>query len=319
MFNFRAAERILRRVEGTTSRRSSSSKRSSVITKDGAKISYTLHRGGGEATPLIMINGWTCTGNFWGSLLANGQPRFVGEERDVVTYDLRGSGDSDVTDGPYDVNMLAEDANALIDDLELSGKVHVLGLSLGGMIAQQLAASYPEKLASLVLCCTTAGGKRMIAANKDDARTFFGSFRNFDDEKSKMKAARTFVEYGLATNNQNVESSLVDSLTRSYLSESKCTVEGINAQFGALNWKGIKDEESPSELPVLIVHGTEDRILPYGNVEGIREIWPRSRVLSLSGHGHFWNVTNENAARTIASFLEDVDQGDDKIKDAYVC
>ena len=288
------------------------SSRSSVVAKDGAKISYVLHRDENESkacTPLLMINGWTCTGEFWGSLMPNETPK----GRDVVTFDLRGSGHSDVTEGPYDVKMLAEDTKALIDDLDITGKVHVLGFSLGGMIAQQIAAAYPDRVASLVLCSTTAGGKNMVAADKEIAKAFFGCFRKFDTEESELIAARTFAEYGLAPHNQN---SLIDRVARTYLSSSKCTTDGINAQMGALNWKGVKDEETSSDIPVLIVHGTGDQVLPYGNVQGMKSLWSRSRVLELPGHGHFWNATHETAADTIERFLQDVDQ-DENIQDHY--
>ena len=304
--------KIRRRSITSFERKMTISTQSSVLTKDGAKISYVLHREDESkktSPPLLMINGWTCTGEFWGSLMTRETPK----ERDVVTFDLRGSGQSDVTEGPYDVKMLAEDTKALIDDLDVQGKVHVLGFSLGGMIAQQIAAAHPERVASLVLCSTTAGGKNMVAAEKEVAKTFFGCFRKFDDDESEMKAARTFAEYGLAPKN---ESSLIDRVARTYLSSSKCTTDGINAQMGALNWKGIKEEESSSEIPVLIVHGTEDKVLPYGNVEGMKSLWSRSRVLELPGHGHFWNATRGDAPGIIASFLQDVDQ-DGNIQDHY--
>jgi 3-oxoadipate enol-lactonase len=73
----------------------------------------------------------------------------------VLRYDTRGHGQSEVTPGPYSIELLADDAAALID-LAAVGKVHFVGLSIGGMIGQQLAVRHPSKVLSLSLCDTAS-------------------------------------------------------------------------------------------------------------------------------------------------------------------
>jgi 3-oxoadipate enol-lactonase len=76
---------------------------------------------------------------------------------DLASYDQRGLGQSDKPDGPYSMADYASDAAAVMDDLGWS-RAHVLGISFGGMVAQELAIRYPQRLHGLVLCCTTPGG-----------------------------------------------------------------------------------------------------------------------------------------------------------------
>jgi 3-oxoadipate enol-lactonase len=76
---------------------------------------------------------------------------------DLATYDQRGLGQSDKPDGPYSIADYASDAAAVIDLMGWS-RAHVLGISFGGMVAQELAIRYPQRVHGLVLCCTTPGG-----------------------------------------------------------------------------------------------------------------------------------------------------------------
>ena len=74
----------------------------------------------------------------------------------MIVFDNRGVGDSDVPEGPYAVTQLAHDARAVLDDAEVE-RAHVLGVSLGGFIAQELALAYPERVDRLVLVSTAPG------------------------------------------------------------------------------------------------------------------------------------------------------------------
>jgi len=93
----------------------------------------------------------------------------------VLRYDMRGHGQSDAPQGPYSLEMLARDVIALIDNLGI-GSMHFVGLSIGGMIGQSLALTYPDRLTSVTLCDTssilpdeakTAFQDRIVAARKD--------------------------------------------------------------------------------------------------------------------------------------------------------
>ena len=240
------------------------------------------------------------------------EPRFSGG-REVIAYDNRGVGKSSVTQGPYSVASLAADAAELLDRLDIS-RAHVLVLSMGGMIAQQMAAEAPSKVASLVLCSTTAGGRKMTAADKSFARSFFGSFRKWSiedgDEASRLECARTFVRGCLAPRNRiSNTSGLVERMARAYLWAGRRTTEGMNAQLGALGTFGGIDL-SAMHQPTLVVHGSHDQVLPFPNAATLAAEIPGARLLRLEGHGHLWPYTHESAVRTIDKFLLDVEAED---------
>lgn len=116
---------------------------------NGARLAWRLD--GPEDEPTVMLS------NSLMSSHAMWEPQMEALTRHfrVLRYDTRGHGQSEVTPGPYSIELLADDAAALID-LAAVGKVHFVGLSIGGMIGQQLAVRHPSKVLSLSLCDTAS-------------------------------------------------------------------------------------------------------------------------------------------------------------------
>ena len=106
----------------------------------------------GDGEPLLLIVGY-------GGSSANLLPEYVADFARTfrtITFDNRGTGQSDRYDGPTSIVEMADDAAALLDALGVR-RAHVMGTSMGGYIAQELALHYPDKVAGLVLACTTCG------------------------------------------------------------------------------------------------------------------------------------------------------------------
>lgn len=114
---------------------------------NGANLYYEIH-GAGE--PLLLIEG--CGGDItnWTEILP-----ILSKDFQVIIFDNRGIGRSEVTAGNYTTKQLADDAFGLLEYLEIE-KAHVLGWSMGGMIAQELVLAHPEKIEKLILCATAA-------------------------------------------------------------------------------------------------------------------------------------------------------------------
>src|SRR5262249_50879893 len=121
---------------------------------------YYEDHGSGE--PLLLISGFACDHAIWGKV----EPDLVQKYR-VISFDNRGGGQSSAPDCPYSIKQMAEDAAVLLDAISIS-QAHVVGHSMGGMIAQELALAHPDKLRSLLLlssCCKIdQRGKELIEA-----------------------------------------------------------------------------------------------------------------------------------------------------------
>jgi len=115
----------------------------------GVRIAYELR---GTGAPLVLIHGLAYDRYGWGRL-----PELLAERFRVLLLDNRGVGESDAPEGPYAVSQLAADVVAVLDDAGLE-RTNVLGVSLGGYIAQEVALSYPRRVERLVLCSTSPGG-----------------------------------------------------------------------------------------------------------------------------------------------------------------
>lgn len=119
---------------------------------NGINLAYNIK---GNGPPLILIIGFASAQNLWYSTV-----RAFSKSYRVVTFDNRGFGKSDKPPGPYTTQMLASDTLGLMDYLGIE-KAHILGGSLGGMVAQEIAIAHPERLDRLILSATNAGGQRL--------------------------------------------------------------------------------------------------------------------------------------------------------------
>jgi 3-oxoadipate enol-lactonase len=116
----------------------------------------------GTGPPLLAIMGMSGTKAHWGEPFLES----LRGDFETIAYDHRGVGQSSRLEGPITIAQLAHDAAALLDSLELD-TAHVLGISMGGMVAQELALAHPEKIRTLTLGCTYCGGEGSALASQD--------------------------------------------------------------------------------------------------------------------------------------------------------
>src|SRR6266436_8122541 len=111
----------------------------------------------GEGDPLLLIMGLGYTMEMWYRTAPVLSQRYR-----TISFDNRGVGRSDVPPGPYQIPTMAADAAAVMDSAGVE-RAHVFGISMGGMIAQEFALRYPNRVCSLILGCTTHGGAEAVA------------------------------------------------------------------------------------------------------------------------------------------------------------
>src|SRR3954452_23003576 len=156
----------------------------------GPTLNY-VRRGEGE--PLLLIQGMS------GTHLAWGEPFLHDLERDfdLVAYDHRGVGRSSSVTDPFSITDLADDAGAVIDALGWDA-AHVVGISMGGMVAQELALRHPDRIRTLTLGCTYCGGEGSALASSEVTTKLAEAMMSGDPERAISTAYEVNVSPGYA-------------------------------------------------------------------------------------------------------------------------
>jgi len=244
-------------------------------------------RGTGEPVLLIQGLGYGRTG--WGSL-----PGRLARSHTVVTFDNRGFGDSDKPPGPYSTAELAGDTLAVLDAAGLE-RAHVIGASLGGMIAQELALAAPERVDKLVLVCTTPGGDASFPMPEQTV-ALFGQAATLDPQD----ALRRFVVNALSP---DAPDELVEEVL-AYRVANPPDPAGWQAQAAAGPTHDVVERLHELRMPTLVVHGTADNVVDCRNAELLAERIPNARLELVEGAGHllFWEHADRVSA-LIEEFL----------------
>ena len=247
---------------------------------------HAERRGSGE--PLLLITGFTISAAVFEPVLDLYAGRF-----EVITYDNRGSGASTVTPGPYTTAGLAADAVALLDHLEIE-RADVFGMSLGGMIAQELAIRWPGRVGHLVLGCTHAGVRHAARQPREAARAFA---METDDWGERMAALAPFAFAA------GVDPDLLDR----FIAKKSADVqdpEGYRAQIDAALSHDTCDDLGAIAAPTLVITGDDDRVIPAPSSDVLVERIPRAKLVTIAGAGHvFFLEKPEETHALLADFL----------------
>jgi pimeloyl-ACP methyl ester carboxylesterase len=217
----------------------------------------------------------------------------LAERYRVLWFDNRGIGDSDNPDGPYTAKLMAGDALQVLDEAGVE-RAHVLGASLGGMIAQEVAAGTPERVDKLVLCCTTPGGAATVPMPDVTVRLFAEA-----PTLAPEVALRRFVENALAA---DASGELIQELYDRRVANPPDPA-GWQAQAAAgLTFAGV---DGAITAPTLIVTGTEDNVVDPHNSDVLAERIPGAEVQRIDNAGHlfFWEQPDA-VVRIISEFLQ---------------
>jgi pimeloyl-ACP methyl ester carboxylesterase len=256
------------------------------VESNGARI-YWEERGSGE--PLLMIMGLGYSLEMWGRVVPA-----LAEHYRVIVFDNRGVGRSDVPPGPYSIAGMAADAEAVMRAAGLA-QAHVLGVSMGGMIAQEFALQYPERVHSLVLGCTAFGGPRAVPASPAVIAILFA--RATMDAEQAVRAMVPHI-YDAGTPRERIEEDL--ALRRQTLP----TAEGYTAQVMAvMSWSSY-DRLPQISAPTLVIHGATDALVPPGNGKLIAERIAGAELVILPSASHIYFTDQPEASmNTTLTFL----------------
>jgi len=232
----------------------------------------------GEGDPLLLIMGMSGTHLAWGDPFLD---ELAGDFT-VITYDHRGVGRSSRVDEAFTLAELADDAAALLAGLGVES-AHVLGVSMGGMVAQELALRHPEAVRTLVIGCSYAGGEGSALTPPETFRRLADAWPSGDRDRALRATWEINVSETFAGQPGAYET------WREMASTLPVPIPVIGLQLQAIAPHDTSARLERIAVPTLVVHGTEDQMLPPANSRVIAERIPGARLEWLEGVGHlFW-------------------------------
>lgn len=238
------------------------------VENQGAKI-YWNEQGSGP--PVLLIMGLSFTHDMWFRVLP-----FLSERYRTIYFDNRGMGRSEVPRGPYRMKLMAQDAAAVLDAAGVRA-AHVIGASMGGMIAQELALRHPHRVLSLLLGCTSYGGllARWPSFSHAPRELPLG-----EDARMAREIALVPLLYSASTPMERIQEDLRVRV------ECNWSYRGFWGQFGGvLLWNSYR-RLPRLKVPTLVVHGEEDRLVPVANGRTVAQRIPGARFEVIRKAGH---------------------------------
>jgi pimeloyl-ACP methyl ester carboxylesterase len=255
---------------------------------DGVRIHYEVH---GRGAPVLLIMGLGSNAYGWYRSLP-----WLAEHYQAIAFDNRGTGRSDVPEGAYSIAQMAADAGAVLDAVGHES-AHVVGASLGGMIAQRFALTYPQRLRSLVLVCTTPGGANAVRASDE----VLAALLQGGEDPSTVYRRNAWFLYGddTRTNHpQRIEEDL------EYRGRIPTPPGGYFGQLQAAMQHDVWDQLPAIATPTLVIHGDADRLVPTANGRLLAERIPGAELVLVPGGGHMLQTDAGEAVRgSVLGFL----------------
>lgn len=255
-------------------------------------IYYEIH---GKGEPLLLIMGYGAYSRWWYAQI----PVFS-QEYQVIAFDNRGTGQSDKPDIPYIMEMMVGDTVGLLEAIGIDA-AHVYGMSMGGMIAQEFALHHPDKVISLILACTSPGGRNAVIADQE-ALTFL-----FDTERRKHltleEQARELLPFLFSQEFIDKNAELMDRFIAMIL-KYPTPAHGYKRQGEAIMGFNAYDRLPEIKAPTLVMAGTADRLIPVENSRIIasRILGAELVIFENMGHGLLGEAVEE-ANKAVLDFL----------------
>ncbi len=236
-------------------------------------LNYDIH-GAGE--PLLMIMGLGASSSAW-------DPELVAELARtfrVVTFDNRGTGQSEKPDAPYSIEMFADDAAGVLDQLKIP-RAHIFGVSMGGMIAQEFALRHPARTATLTLGCTTAGGQHSVPPPPESLKVLTAPREGVAPEEVIRRGwplgyTRKYIEQ-----NRAVLEAAIPRLLK-YPTPPFAFQRQLEGTYTLKTFDRLPQIKSPT----LVVTGAEDVLIPAKNSEILAAQIPGAKLHIIPGVGH---------------------------------
>ncbi len=241
------------------------------------RLHYDLH---GHGPPVLFIMGLAVPGMGW-----RPQVEALRDRYSCLTFDNRGVGDSDVPSGAYSTKQMARDALGLLDAVGWQ-RAHVVGISMGGMIAQELALLAPSRVRTLTLLATHGGGRKALPPLRT-LKNFFNLQRSRDPERRlSLFNKLLFTESFVALHRERLREGMAADLAF-----KPQPAQGFRGQFAACaGHRTGKRLSGLRGIPTLVATGAVDQCVAPVNARLLGRWMPWARVVEIPGCAHGINV-----------------------------
>lgn len=264
--------------------------------KDGTRIHYEIR---GQGAPLALIFGYAGSSRGWGEpFLKLLEARFK-----TIVIDNRGTGQSDKPEKPFSMADMAADAASVLDQANID-RAHVMGISMGGMIAQEFALNHPARLRGLVLGCTMCGLAHSVPGDPETlAALQLNPSEPLAAQVERLLAACCAKPFLASAKGQAVLRERVAEVMNYAITPPRT----YQLHWGAVAGFDTFDRLPQIKAPTLLITGTSDLLVPDANSDIIKGRIPGAQIHKLPGAGHvfFWEAPEESAA-AVTKFLSPI-------------
>jgi pimeloyl-ACP methyl ester carboxylesterase len=260
---------------------------------NGVDIAYDVS---GNGDPVVLIGGFGMTKEGWAEQVDALEGHFR-----VITFDNRGVGESTVPSEPFTIDDMAVDTAGLLDHLGIDA-AHLFGVSMGGLIAQTLLLDYPDRVRKAVLGCTSHGGRHAVQPKPEVMETLASiTVPGISaEEATRRRLLILFSDRFIGEDPERVETFLQRSI------RYQPTPRGAAGQMRALSFFNVRRRLGEINRPVLVMTGSEDRMMPPENAGLLVEAIPGARLHVVQGAGHgFFYERPEEVNRILIDFFRE--------------
>jgi pimeloyl-ACP methyl ester carboxylesterase len=239
------------------------------------QIYYESH-GAGE--PLVLIPGFASSMWIWFRQIEELSKSFR-----VISFDPRGVSRSDKPQEAITIKTIADDIAALLDSIGIE-KTHILGASFGGFVAQEFVLAYPQKVKSLILCCTSFGGAKHITPSLEVLAAFASTKGLNTEERVRENLLLAFNQKYVETHKEEID--------------RVCELRAANVvpeyvytqQLQAAVLFDTSERISQIETPTLVLTGDNDSIVPPQNSHNLAALIPNAELKFIKGGSHLFFI-----------------------------
>jgi pimeloyl-ACP methyl ester carboxylesterase len=240
------------------------------------------YREHGQGEPLVMVQGFGGGHEGWFF-----QTRAFREHFRVVVFDNRGIGKTERSPSPYTIESMAQDTVGLMDALGIE-RAHVLGMSLGGIVAQEVAINYPERVMKLVLVCTHAGEGEVSDVHPDMLKALGIEEGSTEPDLTNVDMSDTMGTIVSLAFGKRLYRMVLVPLAKYQM--KKVGQGAYREQLEAVVGHTTAERLGRVLSPTLVITGSEDRIVSPRSSEEIARLIPYARLVMVEGGSHAFNI-----------------------------